>query len=263
MSRSGPYAFVDRGLALVDRLIVDARIALGRRARSNGHAAPIPLPFGGEPGAFRLVDAPTRPEGRPAVRTPGDVNMSDRQLAFIEHLAKKAPLRRFLEIGVFKGVTTSILAQVGETVAIDWFQGNYEAARRPETPSELEVIDRRSGFLEALDSVGVRDRVTVLEGSSHDILPRLRGNRFGLAIVDADHSEAGAYADIRDTWPLVAPGGFLVLDDFSLAEVGGGFRPDVRRAWDRFSAEMSLAGISLLTADADGPPKTIAVRRAA
>lgn len=260
MSLTGPYAAADRALAAIEHVTVEARIAIARRARRCGAESAGPEATG-PPKGFELVAVPERPSLRPAARTPGDCNMSDRALALIEKLARDAPLCRFLEVGVFKGVTTSVLAQIGPTVAVDWFQGNPEAVRRPRLQNALDFVDRREGFLEALDAIGIRDRVTLVEGNSHHILPSLRGNRFGLAIVDADHSEAAAYADIRDVWPLVVPGGILVLDDYSVTEVGGRLVPDVRLAWERFARDRGVQGLPLLTADDEARPKTVAVVR--
>ncbi len=49
------------------------------------------------------------------------------------------------------------------------------------------------------------------------------------AMVDADHSEAGAYHDVRLVWPVVKPGGWILVDDTNPG--------DVRKAVDRFVAE--------------------------
>ena len=63
--------------------------------------------------------------------------------------------------------------------------------------------------------------------------------------VDADHSEAGVFADLTLWWPHVAPGGLLLGDDY-----GHPRYPGVARAWDRF-AERS--GVALTTFQSDPP----------
>lgn len=209
------------------------------------------------------VDVPDRPATHHAARTQGDVNMSDRALSLIEKLALEAPLKRFLEVGVYKGVTTTLLSVIGPTVAVDWFIGNpeYDAVPSPRNPADEN--DRLTGFLSSLDVMNVRENVTILTGSSHDVLPILKNDRYGLIIVDADHSFGSALQDIRDTWDLLVPGGYLVLDDYSVIHVGGKDVPTVRQAWEAFVLERLNGVVPRMVCPAnDGkPPKTVAAQR--
>jgi hypothetical protein len=52
----------------------------------------------------------------------------------------------------------------------------------------------------------------IATGNSPDVLPSLTG-AFDLILVDGDHSEAGAAADLRIAWRLLTVGGSLVFDD--------------------------------------------------
>jgi hypothetical protein len=47
---------------------------------------------------------------------------------------------------------------------------------------------------------------------------------YDLVNVDGDHSYQGAYNDCSRTWPLLAPGGIMLVDDMSMAEVGPAVR---------------------------------------
>jgi predicted O-methyltransferase YrrM len=210
--------------------------------------------------AVRLVNVRDRPRAAVRRRDPTDLNMTDRQLAFVESIAAVAAPRRALEVGVYFGTTTCLLAAYGPTVAVDWWKGNEEACGGVWAPPVRERSDRLRGFLDAVDGAGVRSRVTVLTGNSHDVLPLLSNDRFGLALVDGDHSEAGAYADVRDVWPTIAPGGWLLLDDYTQVVVAGQVDNAVQRAWERFSRERGLSG-DLWTPDPTGLPKLVAVRK--
>ena len=57
--------------------------------------------------------------------------------------------------------------------------------------------------------------MNILAGSSHDILPKLTGVYYRLAVLDADKREQSVYQDIRDVWPLIPSGGTLFMDDWS------------------------------------------------
>lgn len=53
--------------------------------------------------------------------------------------------------------------------------------------------------------------------------------QFDLINVDGDHSYEGAYGDLRQVWPLLAPGGLIVVDDTGMV--------DVKRAVEQFRDE--------------------------
>ena len=55
---------------------------------------------------------------------------------------------------------------------------------------------------------------------------------FDLINVDGDHSFEGAYGDLRRVWPLLAPGGIIIVDDTGMM--------DVKRAVERFRDEHTL-----------------------
>jgi predicted O-methyltransferase YrrM len=67
------------------------------------------------------------------------------------------------------------------------------------------------------------------------------GRQYDLVNVDGDHSYQGAYNDCSRTWPLLAPGGLMLVDDMSMDGVG----PAVRE----FIREREAAGELLLWQD--------------
>lgn len=76
---------------------------------------------------------------------------------------------------------------------------------------------------------------TLIRADSHGILPGLRGD-FDLVHVDGDHSEAGAYQDIRDSYLVVKPGGLILVDDLD--------QEPVRKAFERASRNLKFAEVS-------------------
>src|SRR5262249_19354407 len=66
------------------------------------------------------------------------------------------------------------------------------------------------------------DRVTKVVGWSHEALAELGvcGETFDVIYVDGDHRALGAYTDCVLAWPLLAPDGIMIIDDY-------GFMPDL------------------------------------
>jgi len=60
------------------------------------------------------------------------------------------------------------------------------------------------------------DRLTKIKALSSDALAELgvKQERFDVVYVDGDHRRMGAYRDCLLSWPLVKPGGLLLIDDY-------------------------------------------------
>ena len=63
-----------------------------------------------------------------------------------------------------------------------------------------------------LDELGFTGERVFLDGDSRETVPPIRGT-FDLVLVDGDHSDEGARADLENAWPLVADGGTLLFHD--------------------------------------------------
>jgi len=136
--------------------------------------------------------------------------MAEHELAMIEHLARLAPLGPFLELGTWKGLSTSAIASVGAVVCVDTFQGTRGEG--------CEGIDTFADFLQNMDSVGLRHRVIVLRCSTDEAIRLLHGTRFSLGLVDADHHSEQVSRDLAGVWDLLVSGGFLLADDVTVYE---------------------------------------------
>lgn len=102
------------------------------------------------------------------------------------------------EIGRYKGGSTFLLAAAGaRVVSID-----LDAARERVDAPALE---------RALVRSGLRDRVDIVVGDSrsHDA----PAASFDVVFLDGDHSYEGVRADFDHWWPLLRPGGTLLLHD--------------------------------------------------
>ena len=139
-----------------------------------------------------------------------------------------APFRnrptRLLEIGSWEGRSAifflNYLPQARLT-CIDTFAGGQEhqeaAARTAEEAEMLAGVESRfdantSAFAGRLEKV----KVSSVDGL---IQLGLANRRFDIAYIDGGHRAREVYADSVLTWPLMAPGGLVILDDYLWAEM--------------------------------------------
>ena len=102
--------------------------------------------------------------------------------------------------------------------------------------SSLEDYDFLAAPLEevqaSFERLGVAEGVRFVPGFFEATLPPLAGERWAIVRLDADTYEPTRVA-LRSLYPGLAPGGYLVLDDY------GSF-PECRRAVDEFRAEHGI-----------------------
>jgi predicted O-methyltransferase YrrM len=111
-----------------------------------------------------------------------------------------------LEIGSWKGRSTSALTLAGPTICIDTFAGSAEHTQNG-------PVDTFGDFINNMESVGRLFRVVILHGLSQTVLPSLMGTKIRLALIDGSHEEKDVASDLAGVWPLMVPGGVMFLDD--------------------------------------------------
>jgi predicted O-methyltransferase YrrM len=134
----------------------------------------------------------------------------------------------YLEIGVRRGRSAAMLASVAPECAIvglDLWEQGYAGMENPGP----DFVRRE------LAKVGHRGPLELLQGDSHELLPRLFDERpdltFDVVTVDGDHSPDGAERDLRDVLPRLRFGGALVFDD-----VRHPAHPELHEVWERVVA---------------------------
>lgn len=139
-----------------------------------------------------------------------------------------APFRdrpaRMLEIGSWEGRSAlfflNYLPQMRLT-CVDTFAGGQEhqeaAAKSAEDARLLRTVEDRFDA----NTAGFSDRLEKIKAPSVDGLIQLglAGHRFDIAYIDGGHRAREVYADSMLTWPLMAPGGLVILDDYLWAEM--------------------------------------------
>jgi hypothetical protein len=159
-----------------------------------------------------------------------------------------------IDVGVWKGGSTIYLAELlrrngiaGTVIAVDTFLGSLEHWNRH---SDLfNMVHRRHGmpllydqFMSNMVRRGVADYVVPLPQTSTTgaLLLRQLGIQAGLIHIDASHEYDDVVKDARMYWDILAPGGFLIGDDYHR------YWPEVIRAADDFAAEK---GVALVASD--------------
>lgn len=127
--------------------------------------------------------------------------------------AERAAIARFaqgrrsaLEIGVFEGVTTALIAKQlapnGTLFAVD-----------PFFPGRLGICWSRYIAQREVRRAGVAPKVNFIRSLSHEAASRLTENGFGLIFIDGDHSLEAIRQDWADWSGRIAPDGVILLHD--------------------------------------------------
>jgi hypothetical protein len=71
-------------------------------------------------------------------------------------------------------------------------------------------------YREAMAAIAfARDRVTVLRGTTIEMIHRIADGSLDFAYIDGDHTLRGIAIDLMNAWPKLRTGGFLAGDDLS------------------------------------------------
>jgi hypothetical protein len=163
-----------------------------------------------------------------------------------------------IDVGVWKGASTILLADLlkhhgvpGTIIGVDTFLGSIEHWDR--SSGFAGLIQHRFGrpllyeqFLSNVVRAGAQDRIVPLPQTTTiaaTLLSRL-GVHAGLIHLDGSHDFADVLNDARLYWEILAPGGFLIGDDYNHDW------PEVIKAADAFAQEKQVAIMN-------SPPKWI------
>ncbi|MBN1536758.1 MAG: class I SAM-dependent methyltransferase [Anaerolineales bacterium] len=130
---------------------------------------------------------------------------------------------RYLEIGVRRGRSVCVVSRGCPTVdiyAFDMWAPDYAGMPNPGPDFVQSELVRH----------GHQGKIIFTNGDSHHTLPEFfkqnPGLIFDLITVDGDHSEQGAWDDLKMVVPHLSPGGILVFDDISHPA-----HPYLRQVW--------------------------------
>ncbi|WP_328332169.1 MULTISPECIES: class I SAM-dependent methyltransferase [unclassified Streptomyces] len=141
----------------------------------------------------------------------------------LRRVARAAQPRSYLEIGVKEGGSLSVVLEASREldrlVLCDFFTVNEK--KRAHQDSAATVLAER----------GFTGKTTWLDGSSTVTVPTLT-EMFDLIGVDGSHRRSICATDLRNAFPLLKPGGHMVVDDLSLFEDNR-----LSEVFDAFAAE--------------------------
>lgn len=149
-----------------------------------------------------------------------------------------------VEVGVWKGGSTIQMAQTMRScgldavvIAVDTWLGSWEHWEQdqwfPELLFEFGYPSLYYTFLTNVVENGVSDYIVPLplDSANAAFLLNRKGIRPDIVHIDGGHDYESALSDLRRWWPLLQPGGILIVDDY---DPQGQVWPTVRTAVDDF-----------------------------
>ncbi len=158
-----------------------------------------------------------------------DDNVLETRRALV-FLAPLLPTRRYLEIGVRRGLSLAMVANRCPDCALtgmDLWIKDYAGIENPGPDFVREEMLK----------VGHRGPIEFISGPTQVTLPELVARRpepYDLINVDGDHTYEGARHDLEYTLPLLRVGGLLLFDDLQI--------PEVMRVWNECKQRLPQHG---------------------
>jgi predicted O-methyltransferase YrrM len=152
--------------------------------------------------------------------------------------------RIIIEVGVWKGVSTMVMARRAQeldidcaVIAVDTWLGSAEHMTGVNTKIGLPRLygypQVYFTFLSNCRHYEVQDRVVPLPLDSVNACEVLKHHSIVADVIhiDAGHDYRSVKIDLETWWPMLRPGGLLIGDDYYLGDTPW---PGVRQAFDEF-----------------------------
>jgi hypothetical protein len=125
-------------------------------------------------------------------------------------LSKYVQLTRgdYLEIGSMCGI-------IAMSFAVRYPQRNFYCVDAF-CPGHATIGGNKRAFLQNLHEHNL-ENVTLIEEDSRTAVPKIE-HHFDIALIDANHAYEYVLADALNSWPLLAPGGFMAFHDYGCVE---------------------------------------------
>ncbi len=130
---------------------------------------------------------------------------------------------RVLQIGCAQGWDAVENAKIlklphinGELHVIDWFKGNLTVDKEEEWAyNEDNPESWKSHLWSEAEKFKVKDRITIFEGDSREVIHQIRDNYYDIVFIDGGHEFDIVKSDIENGYKKLKSNGIMVLDDFS------------------------------------------------
>jgi predicted O-methyltransferase YrrM len=150
--------------------------------------------------------------------------------ALLPQLARERGIECYLEIGVNEGKSAiEVLEAAKDTLSrvilCDNWCGYYGGSGKG---NHNHLVSKFGGY---------KAKIEWLDGDSKVEIPKLGKTPFlDMALVDGDHSAEGCRIDMENVFPLVRPGGIMVVDDLIHPA-----HPHLQSVFDDFCASHQVA----------------------
>lgn len=143
----------------------------------------------------------------------------------IDYLIKKNNLNSGIEIGTWKGETYKFLLKNNKNlklVGIDSYctqpenkgPEKWTAGENGHSWDHETYYNDLTKFCEKLNNGSY-----IIKGYSNNVYKSLKKEKFDFIFIDGDHSKRGVFEDIKNYYPLIKDGGFILGHDINWKEV--------------------------------------------
>jgi hypothetical protein len=147
-------------------------------------------------------------------------------LAELEHLVNEAANVDFsIEVGSWKGRSSTVLSASGKLVCVDQFEGKLDG--------KGQQFDGQ--FMEFLKNMDKFDNVSYLKGDSVELAKNFPEECADLILIDGGHTYEQCKSDIENYWNKLKVGGKMLIHDY--CETGEAY-PGIKQAVQEFSEKM-------------------------
>lgn len=143
-----------------------------------------------------------------------------------------------LEIGSFEGASAvwfleNLIGYSSTLTCVDpwttYSQTEKSFQSYGEKNTEWDFADKKQTFEHNIQLTGKKDQVTIIQGFSHEILPKLisQGKKYDLIFIDGNHVSSFVLTDAVFSWYLLKKDGYLLFDDYEwgLAKTKASLKP--------------------------------------
>lgn len=136
------------------------------------------------------------------------------RLELWERILNKLRPQTMLEVGVWKGAYAAHILARCEFIRIYYMIDPWRKLPDWNKPANVDDKNFDMIYREAMDATNfARSKITVLRGTTVEVVDRIREESLDFAYVDGDHSLRGITIDLLSVWPKIRPGGYLAGDD--------------------------------------------------
>jgi len=164
-----------------------------------------------------------------------------------EPFMRKYGCQVICEIGVFRGENFQYMIQHNPKVAVaidSWFDDGLTYGGFPEKYNNFTQKELDEQYEDFKNGIGNKPFVQIYRERSHDAVHHFPDAYFDFIYIDADHAYEGCLQDIRDWYPKVKKGRFLLGDDYRNA-IFRGLKFGVIEAVNEFAKENNLEPFEL------------------